>query len=187
MRLFIPVRSVSVAFGATLLLVAEGGGAVDRISVDAGIGNHVAVFGISAGSADWKRWSFGDDWSLGLYGKGGLALWEGRDQDTQNKYVMDLSAYPVLRLETSTVSPFSPYLEASIGVNLLSRTRINDDREFSTAFQFGEFLGAGVTFGERHEYDFGLRVQHVSNGNIKFPNDGLTYGSLIFQYRFAAP
>lgn len=185
-----PITSASLAqlaFGLMLSTVAERVIAVDRISLDAGIGNHVAIFGVSVGSADWRRWSFANDWSWSLYGKGGVALWEGRDQDTQNKYVVDFSAYPVLRLEMSTTSQFSPYIEASVGVNLLSRTRINNSREFSTAFQFGEFLGAGVAFGDKRQYELGLRVQHVSNGNIKFPNNGLTYGSLVFQCRLAEP
>jgi lipid A 3-O-deacylase len=82
-------------------------------------------------------------------------------------------------------STFAPYLEASVGLHLLSHTQINETRQFSTAFQFGEFLGAGVAFGDNYRYDIALRIQHVSNGGIKNPNDGLTYGALVFQYRFA--
>jgi Lipid A 3-O-deacylase (PagL) len=29
-----------------------------------------------------------------------------------------------------------------------------------------------------------VRVQHVSNGGIRNPNDGLTYGSVVFRYNF---
>ena len=64
----------------------------------------------------------------------------------------------MFRLDRGLASGVAPYPEASVGVNLLSSTRINDDREFSTAFQFGEFLGAGVAFGARRQYDLGLRV-----------------------------
>jgi lipid A 3-O-deacylase len=176
---------VRLALGLTLVAAADHVNAVDRVSVDAGLGNHVDIVGISASSADWKRSSFANDWSWSLYGAGGIALWEGRDHNTRNKYVVDLSANPVLRLQMNTASQFSPFLEASVGVNLLSNTRINDRREFSTAFQFGEFLGAGVAFGEKLQYELGLRVQHISNANIKFPNNGLTYCCLVFQYRLA--
>jgi len=42
---------------------------------------------------------------------------------------------------------FVPYLEASVGVHLLSHTRINEERQFSTAFQFGEFLALASRSG----------------------------------------
>ena len=79
-----------------------------------------------------------------------------------------------------------PYIEGSVGFNLLSRTRI-DDRELSTAFQFGEYVGVGLAFGDKRQYDVGVRYQHVSNADIKKPNDGLTFGSVVFQYRFGSP
>jgi len=187
MRPLISAFSFSLALGLLLSVMASRSIAVDRISVDAGTGDGVDIVGIGIGSADWKRWSLDNDWSMSLYGKGAVALWQGRDRDAEDKRVVDLGAYPVLHLERNTTEPFSPYFEASVGVNLLSKTQINDNRQFSTAFQFGEFLGAGVAFGEKRRYELGLRVQHVSNGNIKFPNDGLTYGSLVFQYRLSAP
>ena len=170
-----------------LSVLASRGIAVDRVSVDAGTGDGVDIVGIGIGSADWKQWSLDNDWALSLYGKGAVALWQGRDHDAENGHVVDFGAYPVLHLEPNTTAQISPYFEESVGINLLSKTQINDSRQFSTAFQFGEFLGAGVAFGEKRHYELGLRVQHVSNGNIKFPNDGLTYGSLVFQYRLGAP
>jgi hypothetical protein len=42
---------------------------------------------------------------------------------------------------------------------------------------------SGVSFGGRHQSDIGLGVQHVSNGGIKNPNDGLTHGALMIRYR----
>lgn len=52
------------------------------------------------------------------------------------------------------------------------------------AFQFGEFVGVGALYGRRNEFQLGARLQHVSNGGIKRPNDGLTYGMLALNYRF---
>ena len=89
------------------------------------------------------------------------------------------------RLEYSAGGSLIPYIEVSIGLNLLSQTQINEDRDFSTGLQFGEFLGAGVSFGGRHQFDIGLRLQHVSNGGIKNPNDGLTYGAPVIRYHLA--
>jgi hypothetical protein len=152
--------------------------------VETGVGNFVDVIGIGVDSAEWKRWSVGQDRSLSLYGLGRISFWRGRAGHSQDEHMVDLGAAPVLRLEGNSGREFTPYLEASVGLNLLSQTRINESRQFSTAFQFGEFLGLGTTFGENRRYDVALRVEHVSNGGIKKPNDGLTYGALVLHYRF---
>ena len=180
-------KSSALAFGAALSLAAGPAAAVDRIFVDAGAGNHVAVLGVSIASPDWSRSAVADDWRLGLYGKAGVALWEAIDWDAQDRSILAFSAYPVLRLERIAGSALLAYFEASLGINLLTHTQINDGRKFSTAFQFGEFVGAGVTFGDRQQYEVGLRAQHVSNADIKKPNAGLSWGGVVFGYRFAAP
>ena len=113
-----------------------------------------------------------------------LFFWRARAEHSRDKHLVDLGAAPVPRLEGSSARAFTPYLEASVGLNLLSQTRINESRHFSTAFQFGEFLGLGATFGANRRYDVALRVEHVSNSGIKEPNDGLTYSALGFQYQF---
>ena len=61
------------------------------------------------------------------------------------------------------------------GRSLLSTTRINNDRIFSTALQLGEVLAVGVAFGHNNAYEVRLFGQHVSDGGIKLPNWGLTY------------
>jgi lipid A 3-O-deacylase len=165
------------------VLYATPGYCQDRVAVETGVGNFVDVVGIGVDSAEWKRWSVGQDWSLSLYGLGRVSFWRGRADHSRDEHMVDIGAAPVLHLEESSAREFTPYLEASVGLNLLSQTRINESRQFSTAFQFGEFLGLGATFGEKRRYDVALRVEHVSNGGIKKPNDGLTYGALVFQYR----
>jgi len=167
-----------------LCATAGQGHCLEGLSAQVGVGNYVDVVGIGITSGEWRRWSIGEDWSLSAYGTGGVAYWHGRANHPQNEDIVDMSAAPVLRLGRSKPEGFAPYVEASIGVHLLSHTRINEGRQFSTAFQFGEFLGAGVTLGDNGQYDLGLRVQHVSNGGIRNPNDGLTYGALVFQCRF---
>jgi hypothetical protein len=122
-----------------------------------------------------------DKTGRGRCSKIGVARWEGRDDDTVNKHVVELSAYPVIRLDGQARSGWSPYVEAGVGAHVLSGTRIND-RQLSTALQFGEFVGVGVAIGDQRQLDLGVRVQHVSNGGIKRPNCGLTYGSIVVQY-----
>jgi hypothetical protein len=120
-----------------------------------------------------------------------VAVWRGasvllgrRRPAQRERKGVDVSAAPVLHFESDARRAFFPYREASVGLHLLSDTRINEERQFSTAFQFGEFLGVGAKFGENRQYDVAVRIEHVSNGGIKKPNDGLTYAALVIQYQF---
>ncbi|HUH92259.1 MAG TPA: acyloxyacyl hydrolase [Casimicrobiaceae bacterium] len=110
-----------------------------------------------------------------------LAYWKGHEHPASNSSLWDVSLTPILRWTASNVAPARLFLEAGIGAHLLSQTRINTERVFSTAFQFGEIGVVGVAFGERHRYEIGALVQHVSNGAIKEPNNGLTYFGAVFR------
>lgn len=98
--------------------------------------------------------------------------------------LMAASTTPFLRYELGRALGVPLYAEGGIGASLLSRTRVDDWRQFSTAFQFNEFAGMGARFGKKGEQRLGMRLQHVSNGGIKRPNDGLTYGMFFLDYRF---
>ena len=79
-------------------------------------------------------------------------------------------------------SSFSPYVEAAIGLHLIEPVRMDDTRAFTTAFQFGDHVGFGARFGERGQYDLGVRFQHLSNGGLKEPNNGINFAQVRFQY-----
>ncbi len=76
------------------------------------------------------------------------------------------------------------FVEGGIGVSLLSHTELQEVQQFSTAFQFNELIGAGIRFGVDHAYELGVRLEHMSNANIKFPNDGITFGEIRVGYHF---
>ena len=111
-----------------------------------------------------------------------MHYWNGQDDDS---HLLDFGLTSVLRLQrTAPGREPQPYFEAGLGVHLLTEAHINGHRELDMAFQFSEVLGVGIRFGPRHEYDLGLRLQHVSNGSISEHNDGLTFGSVGFAYHF---
>ncbi len=73
-------------------------------------------------------------------------------------------------------------LEAGIGANLFSATRIGSKR-ISTAYQFGDSIGlyhrlAGTSWG------LGVRFTHYSNADIKRPNPGQNYLQLRISHEF---
>jgi opacity protein-like surface antigen len=75
------------------------------------------------------------------------------------------------------------YLEAGIGAHLISSTALGNKR-FGTAFQFGDHLGFGYRFGARGAADIGYRYQHLSNADIKVPNNGIDFHQVRLQYWF---
>ena len=159
--------------------------AVDAVYGTVGGDRNIGVFGVGLSWAPWQTWPMDSDRTLSLRGTAGVSFWNA-PKSAQDHSLFALGAYPVLRLDTTSAANVIPYVEASIGANVLSHTRIQD-RRLSTAFQFGEYIGVGAVWGDKRQFDIGARYQHISNADIKKPNDGLSYASIVLQYRFVSP
>ena len=111
-----------------------------------------------------------------------MVILQPKGQPTEHGHVWDFSVTPIFRWTFE--KPVVPrlFVEGGLGFHLLSATRINNDRIFSTAFQFGEMVGVGTAFGPRNAFEVRVFVQHVSNGRIKLPNWGLTYPGITLSY-----
>jgi hypothetical protein len=138
-------------------------------------GAQVAVYGVGASWDLRERSAARDEAGLGIRLDAGVSYWWGKGRPTPYPQLWDFSATPIFRW--TFASPASPrtFVEGGLGIHLLTHTRINNDRIFSTAFQFGEYVAVGVAFGPRNAYEVKLLGQHVSNAGIKLPNWGLTY------------
>ena len=132
----------------------------------------------------WERsWFHGGAWFLSGYWDTELAYLEsGIGVDTD---ILDFSITPMLRYQRDAAlsSGLVPYAEAGIGAHLVSDTKLGE-RDLSTAFQFGPMIGLGMGFGERGQYELSYRYQHLSNADIKTPNDGLELHLLRLGYSF---
>jgi len=134
----------------------------------------------------WERtWFNGGAWHVGGYWDAELAYLEANAKHGENNDLYDISLTPVFRLQRDTAlsSGVSPFAEAGIGAHLLSDTSLADE-SYSTAFQFGSLVGLGLGFGRHGQYELGYRFQHISNGSIKSPNDGLNLHMLRIGYSF---
>ena len=160
--------------------------AVDGVAVEIGFGNENTELARVGLQWKWdKRWSAGRSWTLGGYWDLQLGRWSGPLRPRQEaQSVWDLGITPVFRLERTERTRVWPYFEAAIGAHLLSDLRINSERRFSSRFQFGDHLAAGVRFGEDHRYDMSLRLQHLSNGGITRPNPGINFLQLRLARHF---
>ena len=155
--------------------------AVTSVAVEGGGGEgpDMARVGIQW---DWKqRWFEGREWHLGGYWDLALGYWKRSAVAGLNEDVTEIGLTPVFRLQRNELK--GPYLEAGVGAHLLSRTWLGTKR-FSTMFQFGEHIGAGFRFGARGALDLGYRFQHISNSDIKRPNNGINFHQIRLQYHF---
>lgn len=135
---------------------------------------------------NWERsWLNDGNWHVTGYWDVSLAQWHGEKPGDINQTVTDVGIMPVFRLAPKETTGVAPYFEAGLlGVHLISPTYLYSDRRFSTAFQFGHILGFGISLGDHRQFEIGYRYQHVSNGNIKLPNNGMDFDIVHFAYRF---
>jgi hypothetical protein len=139
---------------------------------DSGCYDGVCMTGLGMALPARRSVTHGDGWRVAQFWKPRIAYWHA----SRGHDLWDASIAPAFRL-TSRSGFFA---EAAVGAHLLSRTRIAG-RELSTAFQFGEQLAAGFTFGRQREFTLAARAEHISNGGIRQPNDGITTVGLELQ------
>ena len=146
--------------------------AVDGVSVQVGRGDDRTYLLRVSVTDQWReRGPAPSGWTLAGYWEYAAGLWDNTDESTA-----ELAATPVFRFERGAI-----YVEGAIGFHLV-QARISARRAFSTAFQFGDHLGAGVRFGPRRRYDLGVRVQHISNGSLGNPNPGINFVLMRLHY-----
>jgi opacity protein-like surface antigen len=162
-------------------------GAVDGVSLQWGPGA-----GASSGAStnmtrvalqwDWnQRWFQGKNWHVGGFWDVGAGYWRRDALPGQNKDLFEIGLTPVFRLQQNDLR--GAYVEAGVGAHLLSQTSLGGKR-YTTQFQFGSRLGVGYRFGARHAIDLGYGYQHLSNADIKRPNDGADFHEIRLQYHF---
>ena len=158
--------------------------ALDAISFELGNGDQTDV--VRAGLV-WnfdRQWFTEGDWLVSGFWEATAGTWKGSSSVGNNQTITDIGITPVFRLQQKNPTAISPYLEAAIGFHLISPAYVYANRHFGSAFQFGDHLGLGVRFGEQQQFDLGYRYQHLSNGGIKKPNQGINLNQVHFVYHF---
>jgi hypothetical protein len=166
--------------------LASAAAQADRFGVQiaGGVANHdIKKFDLGAVWDPGINW-----WEIGgfhftLLGEGHVSYWHTTEDNAVHPSIWEVGITPVVRFVKSA-GYFRPFIEAGIGVRLLSHARITEDLTVSTAFQFADMVGVGMVFGEKQNYEAGFRFQHVSNAGIKDPNPGINFSQLYLQYNF---
>lgn len=74
--------------------------------------------------------------------------------------------------------------EVGIGATVTSRLYQSSNTRFATAFNFGDHVALGRSFGADARYELAVRIEHFSNGGIKEPNPGKNFYQLRFVRHF---
>ena len=166
------------------LLLSGNAWAVDGVSIELGNGDNADTGRVGA-IWNWERkWFTEGDWLVTGFWEVSAGTWRGKSSVGNNQSITDFGITPVFRFQQKNPSGVAPYVEAAIGFHLISPTFIYDNRKFGSAFQFGDHVGFGVRMGDRQQFDLGYRYQHLSNGSIKKPNQGINLNQVHFAYYF---
>lgn len=141
---------------------------------------HSASVGVTR---DWSSsWSLGPG-RLGGYWEASAAVWSYRALDGKRRELTQLGLKPVFRYRLDDgAQPW--FVEAGVGLTATNRLYRTERKRFSTAFNFGDHLAIGRSFGEGGSQELALRLEHFSNSRIKQPNPGETFLQLRYAYRF---
>jgi len=93
----------------------------------------------------------------------------------------ELGVTPVLEAKR-TIQGGELGLNLGIGAHVLSDIQFDGDK-LATSFQFGDHVGVDWRFADTH-WSVGYRFQHLSNGGIKAPNEGVNFHILHLAWQF---
>lgn len=175
--------------GAILIagLASGSAAAVDGISITGGFG---AASSEGSGTKmarvslqwDWSaRWFEGAKWHVGGFWNVGVGYWKRDAAPREYDDLYEIGFTPVFRLQQNDLKGL--YGEVGVGAHFLSHTSLGN-KNFSTSFQFGSHVGIGYRFGAKNAFDLSYGYQHLSNADIKQPNDGIDFHEIRLQYHF---
>ena len=127
-------------------------------------------------------WTPGPSWNV--YVEASLSRWQSRGgQPSDHGVLTQVALVPVLRWRPGEgQSPW--YVEGGIGATVTSSVYRSTDTRFSTAFNFGDHVGVGYSFGAARKNEIALRAEHFSNAGIKHPNPGKNFLELRYVRHF---
>jgi lipid A 3-O-deacylase len=152
--------------------------------VQLGAAKHASALVVGA-TWDWPR-RMDRGWGvLTGYLECAFGRWSGRGAEDidSTAWATQFGITPVLRLEPRRWQA-GWFVEAGIGVNVVTPLYRSRDKRFSTKFNFGDHLAIGRQFGAEREHEIALRFEHFSNGGMERPNPGENFVQLRYQRRF---
>jgi lipid A 3-O-deacylase len=135
-------------------------------------------------SMKWKEEVIGKSpWCMHFSMEAAIGQWNTFTTGNENFKLIEYMFTPVVRVQERFPSSISFFIEAAVGLHLLSNAFVRGPRKFGSAFQFGDHAGIGIRFGKDQKYELSYRIQHLSNAGISKPNEGMNFSEIYFAYR----
>ena len=157
--------------------------AYDALSAEVAGGNRTRLLRLGMQFASPHEFKLGANGHVALAWELSAAYFRMHHPTAENAdptSLIDIGVTPILRLTGS--ERIGLYAEAGIGLHGMSRRYSNNGRELSTNLQFASHLGVGYECA--NGLDLYLNIQHISNGGVKRPNDGVNFVALRLMQRF---
>lgn len=121
-------------------------------------------------------------WSF--YGEAVLGEWFVHEPASGDRRAFTQVTFaPVVRLDLGRLVDHA-FIEVGVGLSFIAPHFRDNDRRFSTVFNFDDHASLGYRFGDRRENEISIRAEHFSNGGIKHPNPGQNFGQLRYARHF---
>ncbi len=162
----IPVTAAS-ADGTWFVQGGDGDRAVKSASI--GLTRGFQPFGLTETSA------------VSFYGELVIGEWFVHEAAAADRsHFTQFGVTPVLRYSFAG----GPFVEAGIGLDVIAPRFRDNQRVFSTKFNFADHAAVGTRFGTALANEVSLRVEHFSNGGIRHPNPGQNFVELRYARHF---
>ena len=128
------------------------------------------------------QWLTEGDWHVTGYWDAGVAYLN--DARPEGRDAASIGLSPVFRFRPNASGGSQPYWDVALGVQVLSRTKLDNRHDLGSTVQLAPLVGVGVTFGEKSQYDLGYRFQHLTNLGLEQPDDGLSQHQVRLTYLY---
>jgi lipid A 3-O-deacylase len=177
------LTSALLCAAAALSLPATADWRPNSAFVQGGVGPD-GVSAITAGATwpfDWSNTLWGGQFTA--YTELSVAHWRARSFGGGHQSLTQLSLVPMLRYRFDEGrSPW--FAEFGIGATVTDRLYNTPCKAFSTRWNFSDNFAVGRSLGAGQRHELSLRLQHISNGDIKKPNPGEEFLQLRYAMRF---
>jgi lipid A 3-O-deacylase len=111
-----------------------------------------------------------------------ISHWSSREIGERRSFTQ-VGVLPLVRIRfRGGASPW--FVEGGIGVSAMTPVYRTANKAFSTSFNFVDAIGIGRSLDPQHRQEVSLRLQHISNADIKTPNPGENFLQLRYAIAF---
>lgn len=155
----------------------------ETLFLKTGVAEKAAAVSVGGGwdKSDWL-WSFLPE-TLSLAFEVEIGHWQTfnrRDDRHDQSGFTQFGVTPMLRLPLAASPQCEWFVEGGIGFHFVVPLYRNQEKHFSTSFNFQDLIGIGVRYGKARRHELTLYVSHFSNANINQPNPGENFLQLRY-------